>query len=139
MNEETFSILHEVMVRKFENRNMEVDKHSDYLRIYALSDGSWDYKEILDELRTVKLQDVEVHSFSKMLPSTRTLVCKLWTSKLFLDSNSIGIYNTPASRSREFTSLPVLRPTYSEKQCSKESNKLNNLCCSAITLYSALK
>lgn len=39
---------------------MSVEKHSNYLRIYALSDGAWDYTEVLAELRNIKLQDVEV-------------------------------------------------------------------------------
>ncbi|GMH33878.1 hypothetical protein BSKO_01712 [Bryopsis sp. KO-2023] len=54
-----FSTVHEVAVRKCENMNMRVDKHTNYLRIYTLSADTWDHLEVLDELRSLTPSDVE--------------------------------------------------------------------------------
>ena len=56
---ENFGRVKEVLVRKYQNANLNVQAHATYLRLRCLKQ-IWDCEEVLSALKELQLKDVQV-------------------------------------------------------------------------------
>ena len=80
-----FGPVHEALVRKYSNANMDPGRHATYLRLRALK-HQWDVDAVLQQLQTLTLESLQV-SFPPLRPeaccASRVLAMgqKTWMSR----------------------------------------------------------
>ena len=58
----SFARNREVLVQKYQNANMQPDRHASYLRLRALEQRMWRIEDVLSELRALTPQSVQARS-----------------------------------------------------------------------------